>query len=147
MNCSWSSTTNTNKRLSFPTFSFEPWKKENRKRWLTHCSSSAPWILIYKHQNEMKFITFFAFVVASASATTIFPSTHSNCQPQDLPPISACGETNLAGSNVAGARIDYTGQTVTWFEQANCEGISVSVGASIDCLTFPFTPGCVKIVC
>ena len=94
----------------------------------------------------MRFIAFFAFV-ASASATTIFPSTHSNCQPQDLPPISACGDTEL-NSNVAGARIDFNGQTVTWFSGAGCQGTSVSVGASTECFTFSlFAPRCVRIVC
>jgi len=94
----------------------------------------------------MKFIALFAFV-ASASATTIFPSTHANCQPQDLPPISACGGDTDLNSNVAGARIVYEGQTVTWFRQAGCQGASVSVSASIDCFTLPFTPGCVRIAC
>ena len=97
----------------------------------------------------MRFIAFFVFV-ASASATTIFPSTRLNCQPQDLPPISACGNTELdIESNVIdGARIVYTGQTVTWFSGAGCQGInSATIGASTDCFMLPFVPRCVKIAC
>ena len=95
----------------------------------------------------MKFIAFFVFV-ASASATSIFPSTHSNCQPQDVPTIFECGDTDLLNfPNIAGARIVYNGQTVTWFDEEGCQGTRVSVGASNDCFPLFFAPRCVRIVC
>lgn len=95
----------------------------------------------------MRFIAFSAFVVATVSATWIYPSTHSNCQPQDVPTISACNDTDLLNYNIAGARIVYDGQTVTWFKQKGCQGARVSVGASNDCFPLLFTPRCVRIVC
>ena len=94
----------------------------------------------------MRFIALFAFV-ATASATWIYPSTHSNCQPLDVTPIFECGDTDLLNYNIAGAKIVYDGQTVTWFLQEGCEGAKVSMGASTNCSSLPFIPKCVRIVC
>ena len=85
----------------------------------------------------MRFITF-AFVasklLATASATWICPSTHGtadNCLLNDVPIISEWGDTDLLIYNIAGARIIYDGQTVTWSEQEGCEGARVSVDADV----------------
>lgn len=94
----------------------------------------------------MKFIAFLAFV-ATASATWIYPSTHHNCEPQDVPSISECGDTDLLDYDIAGAKIVYDDRTVTWFEQEGCQGARVSVGSSQDCFPLFFTPRCVRIVC
>ena len=94
----------------------------------------------------MKFIAFLAFV-ATASATWIYPSTHHSCEPQDVPSISECGDTDLLDYDIAGAKIVYDDRTVTWFEQEGCQGARVSVGSSQDCFRLFFTPRCVRIVC
>ena len=94
----------------------------------------------------MKFIAFFAFA-ATVSATRIYPSTHSHCESLDVPTISECGDTNLLDYNIAGAKIIYDGQTVTWFEQEGCQGTRVTVGSSQECFPLLFTPRCVRIVC
>ena len=96
----------------------------------------------------MKFIAFFAFV-ATVGATWIYPSTNSNCQPENITPIFECGDTNLLNYDIAGARIVYDGQTVTWFELEDCpdEGARVSVGSDQKCFPLYFRPLCVRIVC
>ena len=99
----------------------------------------------------MRFIAFFAFVATASATTKIFPSTHSNCNPQDVPPIDTCGDHVLLDyDGVKGGKIVYDGQEVTWYQSIDgfgCIGESASVDTSTDCYTPPFSPSCVRIDC
>ena len=94
----------------------------------------------------MRIIAFFAFV-ATVSATTIFPSTKSNCGPPALPFINQCGVTSL-NYDIVAYKIQYEGQEVSWFRNPYCEGQGVPAEISSDiCIQLPFIAKCVRIDC
>ena len=101
----------------------------------------------------MKFIAFLAFIAtasvsANSAITTIYPSSNSNCEPLDIPPISECGPTDLLSYNITEAKIDFEGQNVTWFEQEGCQVAKLqAIKSHGDCFPLIFTLRCVKIHC
>lgn len=99
---------------------------------------------------NLRLIVFFAFLATvsttQARITTIHPSTNIHCGTYDAP-ISECGATKLLGYDMAGAKIVYEGQTVIFYNEADCTGYGASLQWSVDCFELPFRPKCVFIEC
>ncbi len=84
----------------------------------------------------------------AARATTVRPSTTSNCG-NIVGAIWACGQTDMgAAGAIRSARVEYTGQTAVFWSEPGCRGARISAGAS-GCYRFPFSNGarCVNIIC
>jgi uncharacterized low-complexity protein len=84
----------------------------------------------------------------AARATTVNPSTTSNCG-NNVSSIWACGQTDMGATGaIRSAYVHYTGQTAVFWSEPGCRDARISAGSS-GCYRFPFTNGarCVNIIC
>ncbi|KAF8148388.1 hypothetical protein B0H34DRAFT_679723 [Crassisporium funariophilum] len=73
-------------------------------------------------------------VVGSASATLIYPSTGTGCS-NNVGTIKSCGKTGLSNYNIRSARVNFEKATATFYHDAGCKGVKLSV-ASDKCIQF-----------
>ena len=106
-----------------------------------------------QHQNEMKFIAFFAFVATAIATTQINYYTVSDCKSLSGSgsfTLFDCGCINLANDAnhaIVSARMKSDDQSVTWYEGENCGGNDLLMIDDGSCVGIPFIPHSILIKC
>ncbi|KAF7128566.1 hypothetical protein CNMCM5793_003354 [Aspergillus hiratsukae] len=85
----------------------------------------------------MKFLAI-ATLLASATATIVYPYTSASCAGDYVGTISACGCTNMSGNyKIKGVKLNFQQATASFYQGRNCQGVRISKASDQTCVKLP----------
>ncbi|EAW13765.1 putative secreted antimicrobial peptide [Aspergillus clavatus NRRL 1] len=85
----------------------------------------------------MKFLAI-ANLLASASATIVYPYTSASCGVSTVGKITSCGCTNMgANYKITGAKLDFQKATAPFYQGKDCKGAFISKALDQSCVELP----------
>ncbi|KAA8649583.1 putative secreted antimicrobial peptide [Aspergillus tanneri] len=77
-------------------------------------------------------------LLASASATIVYPYTSASCGGSTVGRITSCGCTNMgANYKIKGAKLNFQKATASFYKGKNCEGVFISKASDQSCVKLP----------
>ncbi|GIK06592.1 hypothetical protein Aspvir_002242 [Aspergillus viridinutans] len=85
----------------------------------------------------MKFLAI-ASLLASASATIVYPYTSASCGGDYVGKITSCGCTNMSRNyKIKGVKLDFQKATASFYEGRDCKGVRISKASDQSCVKLP----------
>ncbi|EEP80420.1 predicted protein [Uncinocarpus reesii 1704] len=85
----------------------------------------------------MKLLTL-ATLLASATATIVYPYESSSCRGSSVGRISACGCTNMgANYDIRAVKLNFQQATASFYKEKNCVGVRFSKASDQSCAKPP----------
>lgn len=86
----------------------------------------------------MKLLAIVTTLLATSSATIVYPYTSASCSGSTIGQISSCGCTNMSRNyKVRGVGLNFQKATATFYKEANCKGAKVSKASDQKCVALP----------
>jgi hypothetical protein len=79
-----------------------------------------------------------ASLLASASATIVYPYTSASCGGETVGKITSCGCTNMSGNyKIKGVKLNFQKATASFYQGRNCNGVRISKASDQSCVKLP----------